>query len=86
VADFFRNSTTWVVDFRYEGRPRRWFKVFREGLDPAQVVREELQALYGDRVLLEQVRLATAEEELRFLRGEEAKNAYCPTVRRVRSD
>ncbi len=45
----YRSSTTWVIDFRYEGRPRRWFKVVRDGLDPTRQVQEELQALYGDR-------------------------------------
>jgi hypothetical protein len=86
VADFFRNSTTWVIDFRYDGRPRRWFRVFREGLDPTQRVRDELRALYGDRGQLEQVRVATAEEESQFLRGEETRNVYCPTGRRPQAD
>lgn len=86
MAEFFRSSTTWVIDFRYDGSRRRWFKVFREGLDPSQLVREELQALYGERVRLEQVRVATADEESLFLRGEEIKNAYCPTAWRGQSD
>lgn len=86
MADFFRNSTTWVIDFRYDGRPRRWFKVFREGADPTQNVLEELQALYGDRARLALVRVATPDEESRFLRGEETPNAYCPTGRRGQAD
>ena len=86
VADFFRNSTTWVIDFRYDGRPRQWLKVFREGLDPTQSVRQELQTLYGERVRLEQVRVATSDEESRYLRGEAEKNLYCPTSRRRPAD
>lgn len=85
MADFFINSTTWVVDFRYDGKPRRWFKIFRDGLDPAQHVREELRTLYGDRAWVEQVRMATAEEESQFMRGEETRNVYCPTGRGSRS-
>jgi len=82
VTGFFRLSTTWVIDFRYEGRPRRWFKIFSQGIDPTETVREQLHALYGDRARLEAVRVATVDEETQFLRGEEARNAYCPTGRR----
>lgn len=83
---FYRNSNTWVIDFRFEGRPRRWFKVFGQGLDPTQQVQEELRALYGNRVQGVGVRAATAEEESRFLRGKEVKNVYCPTGRRASPD
>ena len=31
----FKTSETWVVDFLYEGRARRWFKVFRAN-EPVQ--------------------------------------------------
>ena len=81
MVAFYRHSTTWVVDFRYDGAPRRWFKVFDEGLDPARRVREELLALHGGRAQLVQVRAATAEEESQFLRGEQTRNVYCPTGR-----
>ena len=77
MVAFYRNSTTWVIDFRYDGRPRRWFKVFREGLDPTERVREELRALHGDRVQWVQVRAATVGEESQFLRGEEIGRAAC---------
>lgn len=86
MSDFFRKSTTWVIDFRYDGRPRRWFRVFREGVDPIRSVSQELKALYGNRVRLVQARVATADEELQFLRGEEARNVYCPTGRRASAD
>lgn len=80
---FYRNSTTWVIDFRYDGRPRRWFKVFGEGLDPSQQVQEELRALYGDRAQWVGARVATADEESQFLRDEVTKNVCCPTGRRA---
>lgn len=83
---FYRNSTTWVIDFLYEGRPRRWFKVFAEGLDPTRRVQEELQALYGDRVKWVGARAATAEEESQYLRGEEVRTVYCPTGRKATPD
>ena len=79
---FYRNSTTWVIDFRYDGRPRRWFKVFGQGLDPTRQVQEELRVLYGDRAQWVGARAATVEEESQFLRGEATKNVYCPTGRR----
>lgn len=82
MAEFFRRSTTWVVDYRYEGRPRRWFKAFPEGLDPAKQVRAELRALYGDHAQVVQVRVATCEEESQYLRGNQEQNFYCPTARR----
>ena len=80
---FYRNSTTWVIDFRYDGRPRRWFRILGEGLDPSRQVQEELRALYGDRAQWVGARLATAEEESQFLRGEEVRNVFCPTGRRA---
>ena len=78
---FYRNSTTWVIDFRYDGRPRRWFRIVGEGLDPSRQVQEELRALYGDRVQWVVARPATDEEESQFLRGDKAWNVLCPTGR-----
>lgn len=86
MVAFYRNSTTWVIDFRYDGRPRRQFKVLREGLDPTRQVQEELRALYGARTKWVGARAATADEESQFLRGEGAKNVYCPTGLRVGPD
>lgn len=86
MVTFFKNSVTWVIDFRYDGSLRRWFKVFREGLNPTLLVQDELRALYNDRARLVQVREATAEEESQFLRGEETKNVYCPTGRPISPD
>lgn len=84
--EFYRNSNTWVIDFRYEGQPRRWFKVLGQGLDPTRQVQEGLRALYGSWVQGVGVRAATAEEEAQFLRGEVVKNVLCPTGRRASPD
>lgn len=80
-SEFFRTSTTWVVDFRYEGHPHRWFKAFGPGIDVRALMVTELHQLYGDRAQLAEVREATDEEEAQYLRGDEPKNAFCPTCR-----
>jgi len=77
-SEFFRTSTTWVVDFRYEGHPRRWFKVMAPGLDVRTLMVTELRQLYGDRAQVVEVRPATEEEEAHYLRGEEPKISFCP--------
>lgn len=79
MAEFFKTSTIWVVDFHYDGRPRRWFKAFGPDDDVAQRMTTELQELHGSRAKLLEVRKATDEEEAQYLRGDEPKNAYCPT-------
>jgi hypothetical protein len=81
VAEFFKTSTTWVVDFRYDGRPRRWFKTFGPGVDVNREMTSLLQAWYGARAQLVDVRMATEDEETQYLRGEEPKNVLCPTGR-----
>ena len=86
MAAFLRRSTTWVVDFRYEGRPRRWFRIVRDGAEAEALARAELASLYGDDAWLVAVRPATAEEEARYLRGEEPGNVLCPTGRRADPD
>jgi hypothetical protein len=83
VSDFFRTSTTWVVDFRYDGRARRWFKACGPGVDVRETMSALLRDLYGERARLVEVRKATPEEETRYLRGEETKNVFCPTGRRL---
>ena len=80
-SEFFRTSTTWVVDFRHEGRPRRWFRAFGPGVDVRALISAELRQLYGDRASVVEVRTATDEEEAQYLRGEELKNTFCPTGR-----
>ena len=81
MADFFKTSTIWVVDFRYDGRPRRWLKAFGANDDVQREMATSLHDLYGTRVQLVEVRRATEEESLQYLRGEEPKNVYCPTGR-----
>jgi hypothetical protein len=81
MSEFFKTSTTWVVDFRYEGRPRRWFKAFGLGADVNQEMTSLLQALYGERAQLVEARPATEDEETQYLRGDEPKNVLCPTGR-----
>ena len=79
MAEFFKTSTIWVVDFRYDGRPRRWFAAFGPDDDAHAAMSAKLADLYGARAQLVGVRKATAEEELQYLRGDEPKNVYCPT-------
>lgn len=81
MSEFYKRSTVWVVDFRYDGRPRRWFKALGTGVDAWQFMAADLQALYGDKARLVSVRPATDEEERQYLRGDEPRNAYCPTLR-----
>ncbi len=81
MASFFKTSTTWVVDFHFDGRPRRWFKAFGPDTDVRERMTTELQQLYGHRARLVEVRKATDDEETQYLRGDEVKNAICPTGR-----
>ncbi|MBK6594132.1 MAG: hypothetical protein IPG23_16245 [Burkholderiales bacterium] len=61
-SEFFRVSTTWVVDFSYEGRARRVFKIFGSGIDVSALMTTELRELYGDKAKLIETRQATDEE------------------------
>lgn len=81
MAEFFKTSTTWVVDFRYDGRPRRWFRAFGPGVDAGERLAAELRRLYGRHAQLVAVRPASDEEEAAYLRGDEPKNVLCPTGR-----
>lgn len=81
MATFLRSSTLWVIDYHYDGRPRRWFKTFGSDVDVPSAATGLLRDLYGERAQLVEARQATAHEELQYLRGEEPGNAYCPTGR-----
>lgn len=81
MAEFFRTSTIWVIDFRYDGRARRWFKAFGPNPDVKEQMAAQLRQLYGNKAQLVEVRKATEEEESQYLRGEEPKNLLCPTGR-----
>jgi hypothetical protein len=86
MSEFFKTSTTWVVDFHYDGRPRRWFKAFGADEDVKCEMTSLLQDLYGGRARLVEVRRATEDEERDYLRGTEPKNVMCPTGRRRHPD
>ncbi len=79
MAEFFKTSTLWVVDFRYQGRARRWFKTFGVGEDAERAVPAMLRDLYGDRARLVALRRATPDEEAQYVRGDLPHNIYCPT-------
>lgn len=81
MAQLFRSSTVWVVDYTYEGRPRRWFKALPSQVDARADIAAHLDNLYGKRARLLSVREATPEEETRYIRGDLPKNVFCPTGR-----
>lgn len=81
MAEFFKQSTIWVVDFRYKGRARRWFKAFAGDVAVQRLVAEELAALYGRDARLVELRLASDEEERQYLHGELPLQSFCPTGR-----
>jgi len=81
----FRGSQVWVVEFTYDGRPRRWLKALPQGTDAPAEMRALLQELYGRHAQLASVRAATPEEELDYVRGKLPKNMLCPTGRAPRT-
>lgn len=81
MTEFFRRSTTWAVEYRYDGRFRCIFKVMPEGSDVRTFMVAELAELYGSHAELGEIRLATEEEERAYLKGENQRNALCPTGR-----
>jgi len=84
MATLFRQSQVWVLEFTYEGRARRWFKAWPQGADVPAAARELLQELYGQRARLVEVRPATPQEDLDYVRGNLPRNALCPTGRAPR--
>ena len=82
MSEFFKTSVTWVVDFRYDGHPRRWFKLLPQGQDAQVAMATLLHDLYGARAELAAVRQATPDEEAAYLRGDAPQNPVCPTGRR----
>lgn len=86
MATFFKRTQVWVVDFRYEGRPRRWFKPLPQGTDAVIAMRELLLDLHGDHAQLVSVRPASEQEELDYVRGDVPRNMLCPTGRAPRSE
>lgn len=82
MATFFKSSRLWVLDYTYDGRPRRWIKALPEAEDGHAVLRAELADLYGTRARVVQIRTATPEEEAQYVHGDTPKNVMCPTGRR----
>lgn len=85
MAEFFRKSSTWVIDYHYDGRSRRIFKVIPDNKDARAMALAQLADLYGSRAELSTLRPATNDEELAYLRGDEPKNVLCPSGRAPRS-
>lgn len=85
MAEFFRKSSTWVIDYHYDGRLRRIFKVIPDNKDARAMALALLADLYCSRAELSALRPATNDEELAYLRGEEPKNVLCSTGRAPRS-
>lgn len=81
MAHFYRTSKVWVVDFTYDGHPRRWLKALPQAADGQARIEIELRDLYGARARVLSVRPATADEEMQYIRGEGPKNVFCPTGR-----
>ena len=79
---FYKTSKVWILDFTYDGSPRRWFKALPEDTDARTLFEAQLRDLYGKRARLVDVRLATWDEETRYLNDTAPKNVFCPTGRR----
>ena len=77
----YRPTALWVVIYRYKGQPRRWYKAFAPDVDVPALVAAQLRELHGEQAQLEEVRTATADEELQYLRGETPVFPMCPTGR-----
>ena len=82
LAKFFKTSKVWVVDFTYDGHPRRWLKALPESADARAEIEGHVQDLYGARARIVEVRPATRDEETQYIRGDLPKNVVCPTGRR----
>lgn len=81
MAQFFRSSKVWVVDYTYDGHPRRWLKALPRQADARADIAAHLEDLYGGRARLLAVREATPDEETQYIRGDLPKNVFCPTGR-----
>ena len=81
MVTFFKPSSLWIIDFRFDGRDRRWYKSLRNDLDAHAEAKRKLADLHGNRAQLVDVRLATEVEEIEYIRGEQPKKIFCPTGR-----
>lgn len=84
MAQLFRRTQVWVVEFHHDGRARRWFKALPQGTDAPSEMARVLRELYGAHATLQAVRPATPQEELDYVRGNLPRNVLCPTGRAPR--
>jgi hypothetical protein len=85
MIQLFKSSTVWVIDYRYEGRPRRWFRAYPAGAEARLLAQAELADLFGRQAQIVDVRPATDEEERQYVRADVPGNVLCPTGRSPRS-
>jgi hypothetical protein len=81
MAEFFKTSTLWVLDYLFDGRARRAYRALRSEHDPTTLVAAELAELHGSRARLRSVRRATDDEESAYRRGETPVHHCCPVSR-----
>lgn len=81
ILEFYRSTALWVVDFTYDGHPRRWLKALPAGTDARSRMEAIVKDLYGSRGHMVEVRPATRDEETQYIRGDLPRNLYCPTGR-----
>ena len=79
--ELFKANEVWVVDFTYDGRPRRWLKALPAGTQARAAMEAVVEDLYGKRGRVVDVRRATRDEETQYIRGDLPRNLYCPTGR-----
>ena len=72
----------WILDFTYDGAPRRWFKALPEDADAGTLFEAQLGDLYGKRGRFVDTRLATRDEETQYLNRTAPKNVFCRSGRR----
>ncbi len=81
ILEVFKATELWVVDFTYDGRPRRWLKALPAGSEARARMEAVVEDLYGSRARVVAVRRATTDEETQYIRGDLPKNLICPTGR-----
>lgn len=81
MATFFKSSRLWVLEFTYDGHPRRWIKPLPEGEDGPALLTAQIADLYGKRGRVTLVRPATVDEETQYIAGTVPKDVFCPTGR-----
>ncbi len=79
---FFKRSQVWVVDFTYDGHPRRWVRALPQHKDARAELASMVHDYYGRRGNVVEIRLATPEEETQYIHDDVPANVLCPTGRR----